>query len=210
MNALKQTNTTRSIKELKRLRPSLRTCRYYSKAQLDPMRANFEDNVFKDWSNGFEQQKISCANNISPVQCNSPSTTDRLRLRKFSSVVCLGVSPRCLSFTGDSDEVFVQEGTCEGTHEEYYNNTSTNNDDDDSLKEKCAFAVAMAVRQMRSKYFAATRGNREYLVREDRLNGETLVTMREAKFSKNLSARIHNTQSSQMARTRLSYLIGDA
>ena len=71
------------------------------------------------------------------------------------------------------------------------------------LMQKSAFAVEMAVRKIRSTYFAATtRENRHYLVREERGKdgGVIDLSIREARLSERLRRRMENEQISQIER----------
>ena len=72
-------------------------------------------------------------------------------------------------------EVFVDGEDVYGLHDEYLPNKNTKNGgkkevvSSELILQKSAFAVEMAVRKIRSTYFAATTWeNRHYLVREER------------------------------------------
>ena len=115
-------------------------------------------------------------NNSESSQTLKLSVQDRLRMGKnahrFRSVVCLGTSPRAV---GSGSEVFVDGEDVYGLHDQYLPNKNTKNSgkkevvSSELILQKSAFAVEMAVRKIRSTYFAATTWeNRHYLVREER------------------------------------------
>jgi hypothetical protein len=161
----------------------------------------------------------------SPTSISSKlSIQDRLRLRsgnKFKSVVCLGCSPRAvvsnLSFDGE-EEVFVDGEDVFGMHDEYLPSSSSSSSREgrgnrkekmkdavsSELMQKSAFAVEMAVRKIRSTYFAATtRENKHFLVREERdpQDGRVMhLSIREARLSERLRRRMENEQMSQIER----------
>ena len=139
------------------------------------------------------------------------SVQDRLRMGKnahrFRSVVCLGTSPRAV---GSGSEVFVDGEDVYGVHDQYLPNKNTKNSgkkevvSSELILQKSAFAVEMAVRKIRSTYFAATTWeNRHYLVREERdpQDGSVMnLSIREAKLSERLRRRMENKQMSQFER----------
>ena len=139
------------------------------------------------------------------------SVQDRLRMGKnahrFRSVVCLGTSPRAV---GSGSEVFVDGEDVYGVHDHYLPNKNTKNSgkkevvSSELILQKSAFAVEMAVRKIRSTYFAATTWeNRHYLVREERdpQDGSVMnLSIREAKLSERLRRRMENEQMSQFER----------
>jgi hypothetical protein len=139
------------------------------------------------------------------------SVQDRLRMGKnahrFRSVVCLGTSPRAV---GSGSEVFVDGEDVYGLHDQYLPNKNTKNSgkkevvSSELILQKSAFAVEMAVRKIRSTYFAATTWeNRHYLVREERdpQDGSVMnLSIREAKLSERLRRRMENKQMSQFER----------
>ena len=162
----------------------------------------------------------------SPTTNTKLSIQDRLRLRsgnKFKSVVCLGCSPRAvvsnLSFDGE-EEVFVDGEDVFGMHDEYLPSSSSSSSSSregrgnrkekmkdsvsSELMQKSAFAVEMAVRKIRSTYFAATtRENKHFLVREERdpRDGRVMhLSIREAKLSERLRRRMEKEQMSQIER----------
>ena len=159
----------------------------------------------------------------SPTTITKLSIQDRLRLRsgnKFKSVVCLGCSPRAvvsnLSFDGE-EEVFVDGEDVFGMHDEYLPSSSSSSREGRSnrkekmkdavsseLMQKSAFAVEMAVRKIRSTYFAATtKENKHFLVREERdpQDGRVMhLSIREARLSERLRRRMENEQMSQIER----------
>ena len=162
----------------------------------------------------------------SPTSITKLSIQDRLRLRsgnKFKSVVCLGCSPRAvvsnLSFDGE-EEVFVDGEDVFGMHDEYLPSSSSSSSSSregrgnrkekmkdavsSELMQKSAFAVEMAVRKIRSTYFAATtRENKHFLVREERdpQDGRVMhLSIREARLSERLRRRMENEQMSQIER----------
>jgi len=162
----------------------------------------------------------------SPTTNTKLSIQDRLRLRsgnKFKSVVCLGCSPRAvvsnLSFDGE-EEVFVDGEDVFGMHDEYLPSSSSSSSSSregrgnrkekmkdsvsSELMQKSAFAVEMAVRKIRSTYFAATtRENKHFLVREERdpQDGRVMhLSIREARLSERLRRRMEKEQMSQIER----------
>ena len=160
----------------------------------------------------------------SPTTNTKLSIQDRLRLRsgnKFKSVVCLGCSPRAvvsdLSFDGE-EEVFVDGEDVFGMHDEYLPSSSSSSSREgrsnrkekmrdgvsSELMQKSAFAVEMAVRKIRSTYFAATtRENKHFLVREERdpRDGRVMhLSIREARLSERLRRRMEKEQMSQIER----------
>ena len=139
--------------------------------------------------------------------------TTRSNNAKFQSVVCLGTSPRALvtnpttSLDDDyeGEEVFVDGEDVYGIHDEYLP-TTTNKEERElssELMQKSAFVVEMAVRKIRSTYFAATTWeNRHYLVREERGQDGSVVNLsiRRARLSERLRRRMENEQMSQFER----------
>ena len=156
----------------------------------------------------------SSIDDLSPLPPSSPlklSIQDRVRLKsgnRFQSIVCLGTSPRVLH----TDEVFVDGEDVFGMHDEYRDEKRKRGEGEDDkdvddvsseLMQKSAFAVEMAVRKIRSTYFAATtRENRHYLVREERGKdgGVIDLSIREARLSERLRRRMENEQISQIER----------
>lgn len=150
-------------------------------------------------------------NNSESSQTLKLSVQDRLRMGKnahrFRSVVCLGTSPRAV---GSGSEVFVDGEDVYGLHDEYLPNKNTKNGgkkevvSSELILQKSAFAVEMAVRKIRSTYFAATTWeNRHYLVREERdpQDGSVMnLSIREATLSERLRRRMENEQMSQFER----------
>ena len=141
------------------------------------------------------------------------SVQDRLRMgknaHKFRSVVCLGTSPRAVvTRVNEGSEVFVDGEAVFGLHDQYLPNKNTKNGSkkevvsSELILQKSAFAVEMAVRKIRSTYFAATTWeNRHYLVREERDPfGSVNLSIREAKLSERLRRRMENEQMSQLER----------
>jgi len=140
------------------------------------------------------------------------SVQDRLRMGKnahrFRSVVCLGTSPRAVG--SGSEVLFVDGEDVYGVHDQYLPNKNTKNGgkkevvSSELILQKSAFAVEMAVRKIRSTYFAATTWeNRHYLVREERdpQDGSVMnLSIREAKLSERLRRRMENEQMSQFER----------
>ena len=140
------------------------------------------------------------------------SVQDRLRMGKnahrFRSVVCLGTSPRAVG--SGSEVLFVDGEDVYGVHDQYLPNKNTKNGgkkevvSSELILQKSAFAVEMAVRKIRSTYFAATTWeNRHYLVREERdpQDGSVMnLSIREAKLSERLRRRMVNEQMSQFER----------
>ena len=109
----------------------------------------------------------SSIDDVSPLPPSSPlklSIQDRVRLKsgnRFQSIVCLGTSPRVVH----TDEVFVDGEDVFGMHDEYRDEKRKRGEGEDDkdvddisseLMQKSAFAVEMAVRKIRSTYFAAT------------------------------------------------------
>ena len=167
----------------------------------------------------------------SPTTNTKLSIQDRLRLRsgnKFKSVVCLGCSPRAvvsnLSFAEDGEEeVFVDGEDVFGMHDEYLPSSSSSSREgrgnrkvkmkdsvSSELMQKSAFAVEMAVRKIRSTYFAATtRENKHFLVREERdpQDGRVMhLSIREARLSERLRRRMEKEQMSQIERMGKAFL----
>ena len=156
----------------------------------------------------------SSIDDVSPLPPSSPlklSIQDRVRLKsgnRFQSIVCLGTSPRVVH----TDEVFVDGEDVFGMHDEYRDEKRKRGEGEDDkdvddisseLMQKSAFAVEMAVRKIRSTYFAATtRENRHYLVREERGKdgGVINLSIREARLSERLRRRMENEQISQIER----------
>ena len=111
-----------------------------------------------------------------------------------------------------TDEVFVDGEDVFGMHDEYRDEKRKRGEGEDDkdvddisseLMQKSAFAVEMAVRKIRSTYFAATtRENRHYLVREERGKdgGVIDLSIREARLSERLRRRMENEQISQIER----------
>ena len=176
------------------------------------------------WSRSYYEGKeeLLFENNSNFESSSSPlklSIQDRLRMTtrsnnaKFQSVVCLGTSPRALvtnpttSMDDDyeGEEVFVDGEDVYGIHDEYLP-TTTNKEERElssELMQKSAFVVEMAVRKIRSTYFAATTWeNRHYFVREERgQDGSVMnLSIREAKLSERLRRRMENEQMSQLER----------
>lgn len=191
--------------------------------------SNLDNSVGETLIVGFCGGEYYCA---SPPAPGSPTTNaklsiqDRLRLRsgnKFKSVVCLGCSPRAvvsdLSFDGE-EEVFVDGEDVFGMHDEYLPSSSSSSSSSregrgnrkekmkdsvsSELMQKSAFAVEMAVRKIRSTYFAATtRENKHFLVREERdpRDGRVMhLSIREARLSERLRRRMEKEQMSQIER----------
>ena len=138
------------------------------------------------------------------------SVQDRLRMGKnahrFRSVVCLGTSPRVV---GSGSEVFVDGEDVYGLHDQYLPNKNTKNGgkkevvSSELILQKSAFAVEMAVRKIRSTYFAATTWeNRHYFVREERGQDGSVINLsiRGARLSERLRRRIEKEQMSQLER----------
>ena len=156
----------------------------------------------------------SSIDDLSPLPPSSPlklSIQDRVRLKsgnRFQSIVCLGTSPRVVH----TDAVFVDGEDVFGMHDEYRDEKRKRGEGEDDkdvddvsseLMQKSAFAVEMAVRKIRSTYFAATtRENRHYLVREERGKdgGVIDLSIREARLSERLRRRMENEQISQIER----------
>ena len=148
--------------------------------------------------------------------------TTRSNNAKFQSVVCLGTSPRALvtnpttSLDDDyeGEEVFVDGEDVYGIHDEYLP-TTTNKEERElssELMQKSAFVVEMAVRKIRSTYFAATTWeNRHYLVREERgQDGSVMnLSIRRARLSERLRRRIENEQMGQLEWMGRGFLISD-
>jgi hypothetical protein len=136
----------------------------------------------------------------------------------------LGCSPRAvvsdLSFDGE-EEVFVDGEDVFGMHDEYLPSSSSSSSSSSregrgnrkekmkdnvssELMQKSAFAVEMAVRKIRSTYFAATtRENKHFLVREERdpRDGRVMhLSIREARLSERLRRRMEKEQMSQIER----------
>ena len=151
-------------------------------------------------------------NTESASQTLKLSVQDRLRMGKnahrFRSVVCLGTSPRAVG--SGSEVLFVDGEDVYGVHDQYLPNKNTKNGgkkevvSSELILQKSAFAVEMAVRKIRSTYFAATTWeNRHYLVREERdpQDGSVMnLSIREAKLSERLRRRMENEQMSQFER----------
>ena len=148
--------------------------------------------------------------------------TTRSNNAKFQSVVCLGTSPRALvtnpttSLDDDyeGEEVFVDGEDVYGIHDEYLP-TTTNKEERElssELMQKSAFVVEMAVRKIRSTYFAATTWeNRHYLVREERgQDGSVMnLSIRRARLSERLRRRMENEQMGQLEWMGRGFLILD-
>ena len=139
------------------------------------------------------------------------SVQDRLRMGKnahrFRSVVCLGTSPRAVG--SGSEVLFVDGEDVYGVHDQYLPNKNTKNGgkkevvSSELILQKSAFAVEMAVRKIRSTYFAATTWeNRHYLVREERGQDGSVINLsiRGARLSERLRRRIEKEQMSQLER----------
>ena len=166
-----------------------------------------KEELFFEDSNNFESSS-------SPLKL---SIQDRLRMTtrnaKFQSVVFLGTSPRALvtntttSLDDDyeGEEVFVDGEDVYGLHDEYLP-TTTNKEERElssELMQKSAFVVEVAVRKIRSTYFAATTWeNRHYFVREERgQDGSVMnLSIRRARLSERLRRRMENEQMSQLER----------
>tara|TARA_B100000475_G_C14805964_1_gene234045 strand:+ start:116 stop:487 length:372 start_codon:yes stop_codon:yes gene_type:complete len=111
-----------------------------------------------------------------------------------------------------TDAVFVDGEDVFGMHDEYRDEKRKRGEGEDDkdvddisseLMQNSAFAVEMAVRKIRSTYFAATtRENRHYLVREERGKdgGVIDLSIREARLSERLRRRMENEQISQIER----------
>jgi len=174
------------------------------------------------WSRSYYEGKeeLLFENNSNFESSSSPlklSIQDRLRMTtrsnnaKFQSVVCLGTSPRALvtnpttSMDDDyeGEEVFVDGEDVYGIHDEYLP-TTTNKEERElssELMQKSAFVVEMAVRKIRSTYFAATTWeNRHYFVREERGQDGSVVNLsiRRARLSERLRRRMENEQMGQL------------
>ena len=174
------------------------------------------------WSRSYYEGKeeLLFENNSNFESSSSPlklSIQDRLRMTtrsnnaKFQSVVCLGTSPRALvtnpttSLDDDyeGEEVFVDGEDVYGIHDEYLP-TTTNKEERElssELMQKSAFVVEMAVRKIRSTYFAATTWeNRHYFVREERgQDGSVMnLSIRRARLSERLRRRMENEQMGQL------------
>ena len=125
-----------------------------------------------------------------------------------------------LSFDGE-EEVFVDGEDVFGMHDEYLPSSSSSSLSSSregrgnrkekmkdtvssELMQKSAFAVEMAVRKIRSTYFAATtRENKHFLVREERdpRDGRVMhLSIREARLSERLRRRMEKEQMSQIER----------
>ena len=137
------------------------------------------------------------------------SVQDRLRMGKnahrFRSVVCLGTSPRAVG--SGSEVLFVDGEDVYGVHDQYLPNKNTKNSgkkevvSSELILQKSAFAVEMAVRKIRSTYFAATTWeNRHYFVREERGQDGSVVNLsiRRARLSERLRRRMENEQMGQL------------
>ena len=165
----------------------------------------------------YEEKEDHLENNMnnnseSSSQTLKLSVQDRLRMGKnahrFRSVVCLGTSPRAVG--SGSEVLFVDGEDVYGVHDQYLPNKNTKNGgkkevvSSELILQKSAFAVEMAVRKIRSTYFAATTWeNRHYLVREERdpQDGSVMnLSIREAKLSERLRRRMENEQMSQFER----------
>ena len=169
---------------------------------------------YSDHHHESETTTGSSIDDVSPLPPSSPlklSIQDRVRLKsgnRFQSIVCLGTSPRVVH----TDEVFVDGEDVFGMHDEYRDEKRKRGEGEDDkdvddisseLMQKSAFAVEMAVRKIRSTYFAATtRENRHYLVREERGKdgGVIDLSIREARLSERLRRRMENEQISQIER----------
>ena len=185
------------------------------------------------WSRSYyeEKEELLFENNKIVESSSSPlklSIQDRLHMTtrsnnaKFQSVVCLGTSPRALvtnpttSLDDDyeGEEVFVDGEDVYGIHDEYLP-TTTNKEERElssELMQKSAFVVEMAVRKIRSTYFAATTWeNRHYLVREERgQDGSVMnLSIRRARLSERLRRRMENEQMGQLEWMGRGFLILD-
>tara|TARA_B110000444_G_scaffold40355_1_gene36156 strand:- start:135 stop:497 length:363 start_codon:yes stop_codon:yes gene_type:complete len=103
----------------------------------------------------------------------------------------------------EGEEVFVDGEDVYGIHDEYLP-TTTNKEERElssELMQKSAFVVEMAVRKIRSTYFAATTWeNRHYFVREERgQDGSVMnLSIRRARLSERLRRRMENEQMGQL------------
>ena len=198
-------STTRACSFEKKPLPSVRRRRRINQriqAVSEPTRSYYEEK---------EDYLENINNNSESSQTLKLSVQDRLRMgknaHKFRSVVCLGTSPRAV---GSGSEVFVDGEDVYGLHDQYLPNKNTKNGgkkevvSSELILQKSAFAVEMAVRKIRSTYFAATTWeNRHYLVREERdpQDGSVMkLSIREAKLSERLRRRMENEQMSQLER----------
>jgi len=188
-------STTRGCCFEKKPLPSVRIRRrinQFIRAVSEPTRSEKEDYLENNTNNN---------NSESSSQTLKLSVQDRLRMgknaHKFRSVVCLGTSPRAVvTRVNEGSEVFVDGEAVFGLHDQYLPS--------ELILQKSAFAVEMAVRKIRSTYFAATTWeNRHYLVREERdpQDGSVMkLSIREAKLSERLRRRMENEQMSQLER----------
>ena len=197
-------STTRGCCFEKKPLPSVRRRRRINQriqAVSEPTRSYYEEK---------EDYLENINNNSESSQTLKLSVQDRLRMgknaHKFRSVVCLGTSPRAV---GSGSEVFVDGEDVYGLHDQYLPNKNSKNGkkevvSSELILQKSAFAVEMAVRKIRSTYFAATTWeNRHYLVREERdpQDGSVMnLSIREAKLSERLRRRMENEQMSQLER----------
>ena len=197
-------STTRGCCFEKKPLPSVRRRRRINQriqAVSEPTRSYYEER---------EDYLENINNNSESSQTLKLSVQDRLRMgknaHKFRSVVCLGTSPRAV---GSGSEVFVDGEDVYGLHDQYLPNKNSKNGkkevvSSELILQKSAFAVEMAVRKIRSTYFAATTWeNRHYLVREERdpQDGSVMkLSIREAKLSERLRRRMENEQMSQLER----------
>jgi len=200
-------STTRGCCFEKKPLPSVRIRRrinQFIRAVSEPTRSEKEDYLENNTNNN---------NSESSSQTLKLSVQDRLRMgknaHKFRSVVCLGTSPRAVvTRVNEGSEVFVDGEAVFGLHDQYLPNKNTKNGSkkevvsSELILQKSAFAVEMAVRRIRSTYFAATTWeNRHYLVREERDPfGSVNLSIREAKLSERLRRRMENEQMSQLER----------
>jgi hypothetical protein len=106
-----------------------------------------------------------------------------------------------------SEVLFVDGEDVYGVHDQYLPNKNTKNSgkkevvSSELILQKSAFAVEMAVRKIRSTYFAATTWeNRHYFVREERgQDGSVMnLSIRRARLSERLRRRMENEQIGQL------------
>jgi len=163
------------------------------------IRRRINQRIRSEEKEDYLENNMNNNNSESSSQTLKLSVQDRLRMgknaHKFRSVVCLGTSPRAVvTRVNEGSEVFVDGEAVFGLHDQYLPS--------ELILQKSAFAVEMAVRKIRSTYFAATTWeNRHYLVREERDPfGSVNLSIREAKLSERLRRRMENEQMSQLER----------
>jgi len=177
------------------------------------IRRRINQRIRSEEKEDYLENNMNNNNSESSSQTLKLSVQDRLRMgknaHKFRSVVCLGTSPRAVvTRVNEGSEVFVDGEAVFGLHDQYLPNKNTKNGSkkevvsSELILQKSAFAVEMAVRRIRSTYFAATTWeNRHYLVREERDPfGSVNLSIREAKLSERLRRRMENEQMSQLER----------